>query len=67
LEMPLWLTDAQYAGMLEISNAMALAAGLQLRPVAETVRSVLDWLSADPDAKHLGISAEREAALLAKL
>jgi 2'-hydroxyisoflavone reductase len=66
LEMPLWLTDAQYAGILKISNAKALAAGLQLRPVAETVRSVLDWLDADPAAKRIGMSPEREAELLAK-
>jgi 2'-hydroxyisoflavone reductase len=63
-EMPLWVVDPQFAGMLQVNNAKALAAGLETRPMAQTVRSVFEWLDADPDAKSLGISIEREAQLL---
>lgn len=64
LELPLWLTDPRYAGILEISNAKALGAGLRPRPIAETVRAVLDWSHAEPCANGAAISAERESALL---
>lgn len=67
IEMPLWLTDEKYAGILEVRNDKARAAGLTFRPIAETVRSVLDWLAEAPDAKRVGMTAEREAELLAKL
>ena len=67
LDMPLWLDDSRYAGLLEINNAKALAAGLETRPIAETVRSVLDWTQTEPPATKAGVSAEREAQLLEKL
>jgi 2'-hydroxyisoflavone reductase len=63
-EMPLWVADPEFAGILQVNNAEALAAGLETRPMAQTVRSVLDWLDTDPDAKSLGCSAAREAELL---
>ena len=67
LDMPLWLDDSRYAGLLEIDNAKALAAGLETRPIAETVRSVLDWTQTETPATRVGISAEREAQLLEML
>ena len=60
-------TTLRYAGLLEINNAKALAAGLETRPIAETVRSVLDWTQTEPPATKAGVSAEREAQLLEKL
>ena len=42
-EMPLWLPEA-WNGMLAVSNARALAAGLTFRPLATTVQDTLDWL-----------------------
>jgi 2'-hydroxyisoflavone reductase len=65
-EIPLWLTEPEYAGVLEISNTKALAAGLQLRPIGDTVRAVLDWASESP-SQGSAMSSEREAELLAKL
>jgi 2'-hydroxyisoflavone reductase len=63
MEMPLWLPDPRYAGMLEISNAKALTAGLQLRPIAETVKSVLDNTPETlPD--NVGLLPQREAELV---
>ena len=67
LDMPLWLDDSRYAGLLEIDNAKALAAGLETRAITETVRSVLDWTQTEAPATRVGISAERETQLLEKL
>ncbi len=41
--MPLWICDADVAGIGALSNAKALAAGLELRPLAETMRDTLAW------------------------
>lgn len=65
-ELPMWLTDPSFAGILQLDNRKALAAGLTPRPIAETVRAVLDWLAQDDNAGHSGMSPEREAALLAQ-
>lgn len=66
-ELPLWLDDPQFAGILDIDNRRALAAGLETRPIAETVRSALDWQRPEAPAVKVGLSAEREAQLLAAL
>ena len=62
-DLPLWLTDLQYAGILALDNGKALAAGFTPRPIAETIRAVLDWL-AEGDAARTGLAPEREAELL---
>ena len=69
-ELPLWLPDThEYAGFMQASNAKALAAGLRIRPLAETVADTLAWwrsLPAEQQAfSRAGMSAEREAELLA--
>jgi hypothetical protein len=43
-----------------------LQAGLETRPIEQTVRAVDEWIDVDPDAKLLGISPEREAELIAE-
>lgn len=66
--LPLWMPEG-YEGFSTRSNAAALAAGLELRPVEHTVRDVL----ADEEARGLhrerksGLSAARETSLLAAL
>jgi 2'-hydroxyisoflavone reductase len=64
VEMPLWLKDPQYAGILQVSNAAAVRAGFEYRPLAQTVRAILDWAVASRDHCVAGLSAQREAALL---
>jgi 2'-hydroxyisoflavone reductase len=64
-EMPLWAPGDEWSGLLEIDNAAALAAGLELRPIAETVRAVLDWTQAEHPRNPAGLDAGREAELLA--
>lgn len=49
----------------------AIGAGLTFRPIAETVRGTLDWWATVPQERkdgpmRSGITAEREAELLAK-
>ncbi|QTN21726.1 NAD-dependent epimerase/dehydratase family protein [Rhizobacter sp. AJA081-3] len=69
-ELPLWIPedDPAFGGMLLGRNDRARAAGLQTRPLADTVRETLAWaLSSDGQAARSphAMSAQREAALLA--
>ncbi len=75
-EIPLWVPDEpEFRAFYSMSNARARAAGLTLRPLADTARATWDWLRAvragdlaAPDAGGFvarGLSPEREAELLA--
>jgi 2'-hydroxyisoflavone reductase len=66
-ELPLWLTEAEYAGILTLNNAKALAAGLRTRPVEQTVRAILEWIENDSGVPGGGMTPEREAELLDEL
>jgi nucleoside-diphosphate-sugar epimerase len=63
--LPLWLPRPEYDGMATHDPAPSYAAGLALRPVAETARDTLAWLRSTPDAVLTGLDREREAAVLA--
>ncbi len=63
--VPLWLPRPDYDGMMQHDVDGSLAAGLTLRPVAETSRDTVAWLAATPDAPVTGIDRDREAAVLA--
>lgn len=70
VDLPLWLpADGEHAGFMASSTARALAAGLTIRPLDETVADTLAWWQALPDGARsfdkAGLSAEREQALLA--
>ena len=56
--LPLWLPRPEYDGMLAHDPGPAVAAGLRLRPVAETAPDCLD-------SPVTALSAEREAEVLA--
>lgn len=68
IEIPLWIpvTDGVADGLLDVSIARALAAGLTLRPIAETVCDTLAWDRTRPaDAeRRAGLKPEREQELL---
>jgi 2'-hydroxyisoflavone reductase len=77
MELPLWLSEAsEFAHMLEADVSRAVAAGLETRPVAETVRDTLDWAGAREGrgsgtvamggAEGVGLDPERERELLAE-
>lgn len=67
-ELPLWIPAAsEYAGIANASSERALAAGLHVRSVAETVRDTLAWARTAekrPGALKAGLAPEREGALL---
>ena len=66
-DLPLIVPDAsEFAQMLNVSTAKAVAAGLVTRPIAETVQSVLAW-DRENRAHELscGMSAADEAAVRA--
>jgi 2'-hydroxyisoflavone reductase len=62
MELPLWIEDESDKGLHRADIARAVAAGLTYRPLADTVSATLE-LAETTDAA--GLSAEREAALLA--
>jgi 2'-hydroxyisoflavone reductase len=44
MELPLWLASPEYAGMLSVDPSPAFGAGLETRPLEETVRDTLEWV-----------------------
>jgi 2'-hydroxyisoflavone reductase len=73
-DLPLWLAPSanpELAGFLSVDVSKALAAGLTLRPLAETARAALDHPEPPQTSYGLGvppagIAREREADLLAR-
>jgi hypothetical protein len=69
-EIPLWRTSP---GVWQLDASQAQAAGLQSRPLAVTVADTWAWMRsahtvlADERAAEIGISREREQAILAGL
>ena len=73
-DLPLWLPQAQ-AGLHAVSIGRALARGLQCRPLAQTIADTAAWVARvtpaqpvageGPPRAAVGLSPEREAALLA--
>jgi 2'-hydroxyisoflavone reductase len=67
-DVPLWLpkSDEKYRHFLEISTAKAVAAGLQVRPLRETLDNILAWdRSRRTIPLKAGMPPEKEQALLA--
>ena len=68
--VPMWIGDPAVAGGInDVDNARAIAAGLTLRPVIETIRDTLAWDIArgGPGPGNEGLTAEEEQRLLAAL
>jgi 2'-hydroxyisoflavone reductase len=69
-DMPVWAPSVgDEAGFALVSAARALAAGLRIRPMTETVTDTLRWHLQRPEAElrklKAGLSPEREAEVLA--
>jgi 2'-hydroxyisoflavone reductase len=62
-DLPLWL-PRESAGLHQTDIGRALAAGLLCRPLAQTVTDTASWAVGEVDKPDIGITAEREAALL---
>jgi nucleoside-diphosphate-sugar epimerase len=61
MELPLWLADPAWAGMLQVDVSRAVASGLRFRPLAETIAGA----AGAPAVEGVGLTPEREAELLA--
>jgi 2'-hydroxyisoflavone reductase len=61
MELPLWLSDPNWAGMHEVDVSRAVASGLRFRPLTET----LSGAAGAPAVEGVGLTPEREAELLA--
>jgi len=69
--LPIWSAPSgETAGVALVSSASAVQAGLRFRPLAVTVRETYDWQRTRPQPEQeklaAGLTAEQEAALLAK-
>lgn len=69
-DMPVWAPSVgDEAGFALVSAGRAPAAGLTIRPMAETVTDTLRWFLGQPEAARrslkAGLSPEREAQVLA--
>jgi 2'-hydroxyisoflavone reductase len=63
--LPLWLPLPEYGGFLARDVTDSLAAGLRTRPVGDTARRTLDWMTAHPEeVKPGGLAAEDETNVL---
>jgi 2'-hydroxyisoflavone reductase len=63
-ELPLWLPDADFAGMMRADVRPACDAGLTLRPLEETVADTLAWDRTVPGDRPT-LSEEKEREILA--
>ena len=65
-EWPLWEALDEGRLVLTIDSSRAINAGLQLRPIGETIRDVRaqEVLTPTVKLKEMGISADKEAELL---
>jgi 2'-hydroxyisoflavone reductase len=68
MDMPSWIPRGPDAGMSQVSNARAVAAGLTFRPLADTARDTLAWWKGLPEERRAklraGLSADREREVL---
>jgi len=66
MELPLWLIDPAFAGLLSVDPSAAFAAGLQPRPLEDTVRDTLAWVAAGdaPTETPAGLDRAKEQAVL---
>jgi nucleoside-diphosphate-sugar epimerase len=65
--LPFWFPLPEYAGILSRDTKDALAAGLTLRPLADTARFTHDWWRSQPPADRrlgAGLTAQEEAEIL---
>ena len=75
MDLPIWIPAGEdHESMHEADVSLAMAAGLRIRPLSETVADTWDWLRSiggvapqRPDRPTLGLSAERERELITAL
>ena len=65
--LPLWIDDAEWRGFATMDTTRARAAGLVLRPLAETLRDVLAYEEGREVPRGAGLTDDEERAVLAAL
>ncbi|MDP9868158.1 MULTISPECIES: NAD-dependent epimerase/dehydratase family protein [Streptosporangium] len=66
--LPMWLPLPEYAGFMTRDTSATLAAGLHIRPVADTARDTLAWQrESGHTVSRSGLTAAEEAELLRML
>ena len=68
-ELPLWVPEAPppyMKGLISINCDKAIAAGLTLRPLDETIADVLTWKQSNHEGLKAGMDAAKEQLLLRK-
>ena len=71
-EMPVWMPPGgEYAGFDSVDVGRALAAGMAIRPLEQTIRATLDWWESMPESTdgprtelRAGIDPEKEQQVL---
>ena len=68
VELPFWLSTQRYMpGFSKISSKKALQSGLHIRPLRETISTILEWDTRRRQPKlHAGLDEQKEAKLLAR-
>jgi 2'-hydroxyisoflavone reductase len=65
VELPLWLSSKRnMPGFLNVSIEKALASGLNLRPLGNTIADLLEWDAQRVNAPQTGLSREKEQELI---
>jgi nucleoside-diphosphate-sugar epimerase len=65
MELPLWLADPEWIGMLGADVSRAVEAGLRFRPFEKTIRDTAEWAAARGEYEpQAGLAPERELELL---
>ncbi len=67
-DLPIWIIEKKYAGMMLTSCAKAFTNGLIFRPLEDTIKDTFNYCQTRPKDYQwkAGLSAEREAELLNK-
>jgi 2'-hydroxyisoflavone reductase len=63
--IPLWIADEEWAGFMAHDVSAAIAAGLQLRPLADTARDTSAWMHETPEAEITGLTDVEHDEVLA--
>ncbi|HEY9662455.1 MAG TPA: DUF4440 domain-containing protein [Allocoleopsis sp.] len=63
-ELPLWLPNSLQQTFFCLSNRKALDAGLQFRPLTDTIHDILQWDAIAQPEYSSGLSRDKEKAIL---
>lgn len=67
-DLPAWVDEKEFCGLMQVDNAKAVRAGLKFRDISETIRNTYEWCKTRPDDYEwkAGLKEEKETELLGK-